>query len=133
MSGPRLDSVESYFFSLLFFLFFPSLFQLDFSPGMNLISGRAQLFFLSYSPPSFISPFHTSFPPPFLSSNFFLPFSPACLPSFFSFSYSFSCSFPIPLILFSWFLPPFPISICLPFSPLNHFLLFYLFNGSCYK
>ena len=72
------------FFFLLFF-FFPSLFQLDFSPGMGSIPTRSQFFL--YHSFSFLPFFFHSFAlfsSPFLSSsNFLLPFPPAFLPFFF--------------------------------------------------
>ena len=114
VSGPRFDSVESYFLS-----FFPSLFQLDFSPGMGSIPGRAHffpipLFFPSFSPLFYTSFFPSFFRPLFLSSNFFFPFSPALLIVLFFFPFFFWFSF-------LSFLPLF-------YSP-SYFLLFssYLF------
>ena len=88
--------------------FFLSLFQLDFSPGMGSIHGRAHFFPITLFFPLFYTSLFSSLFHPFLPSNFFLPFS---LPSFL---FSFSILFPIPFvpphsfssfILFPFFLP----------------------------
>ena len=104
VSGPRFDSVESFFF------FVPPLFSPLLSPGMGSIPTRSQFFYITLFLffPSFFPRLYF-FPHLFLSSsNFFLPFSPACLPSFFLSP----ILFPL-LFLFPFFSSPF---CCFSFS-----------------
>ena len=107
VSGPRFDSVESFF--CLFFcpssLFFPSLFQLDFTSWHGFNPYQIPIFFYhSFSfLPFFFLPF-ALFSLPFLSSsNVFLPFFPAFLPFFFLLFFSHSCFlFSSPFCCFSF-------------------------------
>ena len=125
IGGPRLDSVESSPLPLLF------QFQLDFSPGISSIPGRAHfhsLIFFVLSPPYFYTSsfFHPC--PSLISSS---PFPP-CLPSsssvFFSFLLLSLSLFPPPF-LFSWFHPPFPLSLsCCFFSRPSIIFFFTLFS-----
>ena len=137
-----------------------SFIQLDFKSGLCSIPTRSQFFsyhsFSLFPITLFLfSLFCTSFfSPPFLSSsNFFLPFPPAFLPFFYSFPFLFFLFlfpffFPfLPIfflslssLLFSWFLPPFPLlslshcfCFCFFFLALNFFLVSPLYQGGCYE
>ena len=122
VSGPKFDSVESYFFlffSLLFFFFFSSLPFFKSWHGVQQCLEETTFFPITpFFFPSFPSLLHFFFPILFLSySNFFLPVFP-CLPSIFLSPIIFPFLFFILLFFFIYFfiLVSFFFSLFLPLS-----------------